>query len=219
MDPIKTNDNSFIIMEGDEPRYDCKITEDVYTKGTNRVKFETVLQEADTPNSNNRIYDKSILQEGIESTCKRCTPGNLLGELDHPFGQDVDIQRQATVMYREASHRIWEHFWENNLLMGKLETLSEGNGKILGGLIRDGVKVGFSLRALGGLKEEGSVKRVTRPFRYITYDSVHLPSNVKAYITKLQEGLSIDQIFAENVDIKSDINQYLRNKYISGITI
>lgn len=211
----------YLILEGSEySQYDVKINEDVYTKSTNRISFDAVLQEADAPNKNNRIYSMALLSEGMQSLDGQVKSNSLLGELDHPFGPTVDISRQATVMYKEASHRINKFYCEGKLIMGKLNTLSEGNGKILSGLIRDKVKIGFSLRALGKLDEKQGVKIVVKPFKMVTYDSVSVPSNTPAYITKLDEGLNISDMLKESIITPKDADmfkEYLHKKFIVNI--
>lgn len=216
-----TEQNMFLLVEGSEySQYDVKINEDVYTKSTNRISFDAVLQEADAPNKNNRVYSMSLLNEGMQSLAGQVSNNSLLGELDHPYGPTVDISRQATVMYKDASHRINKFYTEGKLVMGKLNTLSEGNGKILAGLIRDKVKIGFSLRALGKLDEQKGVKIVVKPFKMVTYDSVSVPSNTPAYITKLDEGLNISDMIKENIITSKDadmIKEYLHKKFVVNI--
>lgn len=211
----------YLMLEGAEySQYDLKINEDVYSASTNRVSFEAILQEADEPNKNLRVYSMSLLKEGIESLDGQVKSSSLLGELDHPFGPTVDVSRQATVMYKEASHRINKFNIDGKLILGDLNTLSEGNGKILGGLIRDKVKIGFSLRALGKLNPQGGLNIVTKPFKMVTYDSVSVPSNTPAYITKLKEGLDLSDMLKENIVSRKDadmIKEYLHKKFIKNI--
>lgn len=219
METHKISEDRYLIIDGyDVGKYDINLLEDTYNsqRGTGRVSFEAILQEAETPNQNKRKYSKNLLQEGLNDVKIQMQRNSFLGEMDHPSGAGISIQRQATVLFKEASHRIVSAEFDNNLLVGKLETLSEGNGKILAGLIRDNVKVGFSLRALGSLKEDGSgYKVVTKPFKMVTYDAVSVPSNTPAYITKINEGLSYDELLGENYDELK--REYLHNKYIINI--
>jgi hypothetical protein len=64
--------------------------------------------------------------------------------------------------------------------------LSTPSGKIVESLIKDGVRVGMSSRALGELKEENGVNRVNN-MRLIAVDCVADPSCPKAFVNGILE--------------------------------
>jgi len=154
-----------------------------YTDG--KVIFEAYLQEADIKNQNRRVYPKNILSDALNRIADKIKRRNFLGELDHPI-TDNQI-RQTTVLYKETSHIIREAGWEGNLLRGVVETTPyTENGKTLGGLVMDKVQVGFSLRGLADVEDNGSHQTVLGPLMMICYDSVSEPSNNKATIQEIK---------------------------------
>lgn len=169
--------------------------EKVKTKNDSII-FEAYLQEADVINQNKRRYRREVLNEGMMRINKKIQRGALLGELDHPF--DKDQVRQATVSYKEVSHIIREWGWDGNMIRGTLETLPESpNGQILNGLIRRKVPVGFSLRALADVEDNGVCQDVLSPMMIITYDCVSEPSHSTATIQEVKSE-SVVQIVKES---------------------
>ena len=200
---------SFIITEG--ALLAPQKVEKEYKSG--KVIFETYLQEAETPNDNHRIYGKEDLSYGISKIADRIKKRQLTGELDHPIS-DNPI-RQTTVLYKESSHVFTRLWWEGNMLKGLCETLPYlPNGKGLSGLVRDRIPVGFSLRGLADVVDNGGgYKKIKGPIIIITYDCVSKPSNNKALISEIkQESV---QILRESVNTicTSDGVCYLPNYF------
>ena len=177
------------------------------------IIFEAYLQEADVINQNKRRYRREVLNDGMMRINNKIRRGALLGELDHPF--DKDQVRQATVSYKEVSHIIREWGWDGNMIKGTLETLPESpNGQILNGLIRRKVPVGFSLRALADVEDNGVCQDVLSPMMIITYDCVSEPSHSTATIQEVKSE-SVVQIVKESNTLISCSNGkcYLPNYF------
>ena len=163
------------------------------------VKFNALLMEADTKNQNRRIYPRDILHEAIEYQVRpKMQERNFGGELDHPLptGSQTDILRQQTLSYKEMSHIITDMWWDGNKVYGTVETTPTPNGQILANLVRFGVKVGFSLRALGEVRPQSDgTNIVTRPFMLVAIDAVQNPSFERAKITEpLNESLLLESV-------------------------
>lgn len=151
-----------------------------------KVIFETYLQEAEERNQNKRVYSKAVLQDGLERIKDKILRRSFLGELDHPI--TTNQIRQTTIEYKEVSHIIREVMWDGNLLKGVLETTPyTENGKILSGLITDNITVGFSLRGLADVQDNGTHQMVMSPLIMIGYDAVSEPSNAKATIQEVRQ--------------------------------
>lgn len=138
------------------------------------ITFEAILQEADAPNRNKRIYGKDVLTVALanptvkEKIANKC----FYGEAGHPLS--TDIKRQAYIDQTNISHIVTSTKWEGNLLKGIVETAQTSIGKDMRGLIRQGSKVSFSMRALGNvIKQEGQYKRVYGPLMIVAYDWVN----------------------------------------------
>lgn len=173
---------------------------------------ETYLQEADTPNQNERVYPQQVIDGGLQKLQPMIEARRFLGELDHPIS-DNPI-RQTTVLYGECSHMLTEYGWENNLLKGVVETLPyTPKGKIMDGLIRDRHPVGFSLRGIADSAPRGQYKYIKAPLIVITYDCVSKPSNHKAVMTEIkQESLQILHENAQAICLENGVC-YLPNYF------
>lgn len=173
-----------------------------------KVIFEAVLQTADEPNQNRRIYPADLLREAVEVQLKpKAKSRQLYGELDHPVrigNTEADMARHSTVLLKEASHLITDIWMDGKIVRGIVETLKTPNGEILANLVRDKCPVGFSLRALGDVEQQGQYLRVKKPFLAITYDAVANPSHASAVVQKvLKENLYAVNLLNENVNTPS----------------
>lgn len=151
----------------------------------NRARFRMVLQDADTPNQNKRIYEKMVLSEAMTSAKPRITSKAFGGELDHPLlsgNEQHDGIRQTTLMLKELSHYIVDYDWKGKQLVGELETATTPNGKILLSLLRDKMGLGVSMRGMAELDRRGGFNYVKAPLYIISYDAVSLPSHKSAVV-------------------------------------
>jgi hypothetical protein len=121
---------------------------------------------------------------------------------------------------------------EGNYVYGKSQVLSTPSGKIVECLIKDGVSVGMSSRALGELVDEGGVNKVTN-MRLIAIDCVADPSCPKAFVNGILESKQYVlktngelQEFYDNFEKsiaklpKHDVNSFLKEqilKFIKGL--
>jgi len=149
------------------------------------VMVEVVLQEAETPNRNGRIYARDALFNALNGPMiqEKLAKKTFYGEAGHPLSDDV--KRQAYIDQSNISHIITKFNFDKNLIRGIVETANTRAGSDMKGLIRQGSQVAFSMRGLGNvIKEEGSYKRVCDPLMIISYDWVVFPSHPNAYMQK-----------------------------------
>ena len=115
---------------------------------------------------------------------------------------------------------------EGNVVRGKSKVLSTPLGEVMKSLIRDGVKMGMSSRALGQLEEKDGVNHVSN-MKLITIDAVADPSAPGAFVNGILESKSFvikqDGRFEEVYDIfenklsslpRKDVDLYLREQII-----
>ena len=177
------------------------------------IIFEAILQEADAPNRNKRIYGKDVLSEALNNPTVKEKIANkcFYGEAGHPLS--TDIKRQAYIDQTNISHIVTSVKWEGNLLKGIVETAQTATGFDMRGLIRQGSKVSFSLRALGNVvKQDGAYMRVYSPLMIVCYDWVTIPSHPKAYMTKtISEGSQSNDVLNESMIIfnMADLAEYV----------
>lgn len=153
-----------------------------------KIVAECFLQTADEKNQNRRVYPRNVLDQGMRAIQQKIDDRRFVGELDHPISDQST--RQTTVEYKNASHLVREWWWEGNRIKGVVETLPyTPSGKIMSGLISDGIPVGFSLRGLADVENMGGFQQVQAPLIVISYDCVSEPSHKGSQVTELrQEG-------------------------------
>jgi len=107
--------------------------------------------------------------------------GRALGELGHPDGPSVNLDR--------VSHKIVSLMPEGKNFIGKAQILETPMGKIAKNLLDEGVKLGVSSRGVGSLVEQGGVKVVADDFMLSTAaDIVADPSAPDAFVQGIMEG-------------------------------
>ena len=150
-----------------------------------KVKVRTILQTADDVNKNKRRYSRKLLEKGVNEILPQVKQRVLVGELDHPLicgNDDVDCARHFLVLYERTSHIITNLYFENNTIIGDVETTTTNCGFNMAGLIMDKVPVGFSLRAVGDHRSINGIDEVCDPFFIITWDCVSNPSHASARV-------------------------------------
>jgi len=148
---------------------------------TKKYFIEGVFLQAEQKNRNGRIYPTYILEREVERyTIDYINKNRSLGELNHPESPSVNPER--------ACHFIKELNKVGNDWMGKSQVTSEGLGKIVRGLIEDGVQLGVSSRGLGTLREENGTKYVNEDYYMSTIDVVSDPSAHDAWVNGIYEG-------------------------------
>tara|TARA_Y100000114_G_scaffold152834_1_gene171793 strand:- start:2508 stop:3116 length:609 start_codon:yes stop_codon:yes gene_type:complete len=134
-----------------------------------------LMQEADKPNGNNRIYEKKTLVREVKNYRKLVEENRALGELDHPDNNIIEL--------KNVSHCVTDIWMEGNKVMGKIKVLQETPmGAILAGLIKEGVKLGISSRGQGSVHESGGRTIVEDDFQLICFDIVSDPSTAGAFM-------------------------------------
>jgi hypothetical protein len=138
------------------------------------VKIDTVLQDADIPNRNRRLYSLPVLSEAVKTPYikERLKTKSLYGEAGHPMSPD--LQRQLYTDQTRISHIITSLEFEKNVLNGIVESALTSVGKDFAGLIRQGSQVAFSMRGVGPITEskQGGITEVKAPLNIYTWDWV-----------------------------------------------
>ena len=148
-----------------------------------KMYIEGTFLQGEIKNRNGRMYPISTLAKEVnrynESFVKK---GRALGELGHPEGPTVNLDR--------VSHKITSLVQEGNNFRGKAQLLSTPMGKIAQNLIGEGVTLGVSSRGVGSLKEDlHGCKVVGEDFMLATAaDIVADPSAPDAFVSGIMEG-------------------------------
>ena len=148
-----------------------------------RLCIEGVFLQGGIKNRNGRMYPVDILEREVNRYNKTFVKeGRALGELGHPEGPTVNLDR--------VSHKITSLVREGNNFRGKATLLSTPMGKIASSLLDEGVKLGVSSRGVGSLKENrDGCKVVGEDFMLATAaDIVADPSAPDAFVSGIMEG-------------------------------
>jgi hypothetical protein len=129
------------------------------------------------------MYRLPIMEREVERyTEQYVNKGRALGELGHPDGPTVNLDR--------VSHKIVSLQREGNNFIGKAQILSTPMGKIAESLLKEGVTLGVSSRGIGSVRpnNEGYTE-VGEDFMLATAaDIVADPSAPDAFVQGIMEG-------------------------------
>jgi hypothetical protein len=151
--------------------------------GKKNMFIEGIFLQGNLKNRNGRMYPMETLRREVQRyTENHVNSGRALGELGHPDGPTVNLDR--------VSHKIVSLKENGTNFIGKAKILSTPMGKIAESLISEGVKLGVSSRGIGSLKQtrEG-VNVVGDDFMLSTAaDIVADPSAPDAFVEGIMEG-------------------------------
>ena len=110
-----------------------------------KMYIEGIFLQGDICNRNGRMYPMETLMKEVNRynenfVCK----GRALGELGHPDGPTVNLDR--------VSHMITSLVREGNNIKGRAKLLETPMGKIAKSLISEGICLGVSSRGVGSLQ-------------------------------------------------------------------
>ena len=114
------------------------------------------IQRANTPNGNQRVYSKDLLEREMKNYEKLVNECRATGELDHPD--------HSVVTLANVSHLVTHVWWKDNDVMGKIKILDTPAGKIAQELVR------------------GKITMVEDDFQLLCFDLVSEPSTTGAFL-------------------------------------
>ena len=151
--------------------------------GKKSMYIEGVFLQGNIKNRNGRMYPMETLRREVgRYNENHVQSGRALGELGHPEGPTVNLDR--------VSHKIVSLKASGSNFVGKAKILGTPMGQIASSLIDEGVKLGVSSRGIGSLKptREG-INVVGDDFMLATAaDIVADPSAPDAFVEGIMEG-------------------------------
>ena len=151
--------------------------------GKKNLFIEGVFLQGEIKNRNGRMYPMQTLAREVGRYNENFVEkGRALGELGHPDGPTVNLDR--------VSHKIVSLREDGNNFIGKAKILSTPMGKIASNLLGEGVKLGVSSRGVGSLnKTNEGYSVVGENFTLATAaDIVADPSAPDAFVDGIMEG-------------------------------
>jgi hypothetical protein len=155
----------------------------VEENGSSKTHFiQGIFLQSDIKNRNGRIYPFDVLDREVQRYNEQyVTKGRALGELGHPDGPTVNLDR--------VSHKIVSLQSEGKNFIGKAKLLDTPMGRIAKNLVDEGVKLGVSSRGIGSLEERRGANYVRNDFMLATAaDIVADPSAPDAFVEGIMEG-------------------------------
>ena len=151
--------------------------------GKKNLFIEGVFLQGEIKNRNGRMYPMQTLAREVGRYNENFVEkGRALGELGHPDGPTVNLDR--------VSHKIVSLKESGNNFVGKAKILSTPMGMIASNLLGEGVKLGVSSRGVGSLnKTNEGYSVVGEDFTLATAaDIVADPSAPDAFVDGIMEG-------------------------------
>ena len=157
--------------------------------------------EADIRNQNGNFYPRPVVEKAMQKYQAKIDSGTAYGELNHPHKPEIDLER--------ISHRIMSMYFEENTVMGKSKLLNTDVGRTVQTLVKEGVNVGVSLRALGTFNTK---REMQDDFTLLAVDIVADPSFSNAMMDIVLENKW--DIINGNVAIERAIHN-MKDNYVS----
>ena len=151
--------------------------------GKKTLYIQGPFLQTEQQNRNGRVYRRNVMEREVKRyTDEHISKGRALGELGHPDGPTINLDR--------VSHKIVSLEQKGNDFIGKAQILSTPMGKIAESLLKEGVCLGVSSRGIGSLRptKEG-YSEVGEDFMLATAaDIVADPSAPDAFVQGIMEG-------------------------------
>ena len=149
--------------------------------GKKNMFIEGIFLQGNLKNRNGRFYPVETLEKEVNRYNEAFVgKGRALGELGHPEGPTVNLDR--------VSHKIVDLHKEGTNFVGKAQLLNTPMGTIAQSLLNDGVTLGVSSRGMGSVEpRSGGGVTVGDDFELIGWDFVSNPSTHGAFMTPMNE--------------------------------
>ena len=114
--------------------------------GKKSMFIEGIFLQGDITNRNRRMYPMDTLRKEVARYDENFVQkGRALGELGHPEGPTVNLDR--------VSHKIVSLKESGSNFVGKAKILDTPMGRIAKSLIGEGVRLGVSSRGMGSIRQ------------------------------------------------------------------
>jgi len=141
-----------------------------------------LLQRADRPNRNKRVYPKKILDNALNEYFQKIKEKRAYGQIDHPTDPDLC----NVISLQSVCQVIKDARWVNDEIRGDIEVLNTPSGNIVKEILLAGYRVGQSSRGLGSVQplregDDEEIVEVQDDFEFLTLaDCVSDPSTHNA---------------------------------------
>ena len=182
---------------------EVELIEEETEDGEKSLYIEGIFLQSEIKNRNGRIYPFEVLNREVERYVEEyIDSGRALGELGHPDGPTVNLDR--------VSHLITSLKAEGNDFIEKAKILTlQPHGQMVENLLKQGVKLGVSSRGMGSLDKREDANYVCDDFMLATAaDIVADPSAPSAFVNGIMEGK--EWVWENGALKESDLDKYQR---------
>lgn len=160
---------------------DVKYIQEDSGNGGKDYYIEGVFLQSEVKNRNGRVYPTPTLVKECRRYIKEYVDkGRALGELNHPTGPTVNLDR--------VSHMVKSLNESGKDMIGRAKVLGTPMGNIVKNLINEGAKLGVSSRGMGSLASRNGYQEVQEDFMLAAIDIVADPSAPNAFVNGIMEG-------------------------------
>ncbi len=160
---------------------DVKYIQEDSGNGGKDYYIEGVFLQSEVKNRNGRVYPTPTLVKECRRYIKEYVDkGRALGELNHPTGPTVNLDR--------VSHMVKSLNESGRDMIGRAKVLGTPMGNIVKNLINEGAKLGVSSRGMGSLAARNGYQEVQEDFMLAAIDIVADPSAPNAFVNGIMEG-------------------------------
>lgn len=197
----------FILKEYNTLRVEPEILKEYASDPSKPISVVGVIQRADAKNQNGRIYPYSILKKEADRYLNEVVkPGHAMGQLDHIDSPVIELEK--------VSHLIEDLWWDGpdkKDLYGKIRLLNTPKGQIAQQIVKEGIPLGISSRAVGSVSQNESTGTdvVGEDLQLICWDLVGTPSTHQAYL-RLHENFDPSKVLPSPIRIKSVLQELLK---------
>lgn len=182
-----------------------EVVDEATGKKSKKFTVEAVVQKADTPNKNGRVYPRTVLEREVERFQGMIDEAHAFGEADHPSGVTSSVARVAAVF-----KKIWIE--DDGTVKAKAVIPETSVGKDVQAIIRAGGRPGWSSRGAGSTspvtKDGVTLDYVQEDYRLKTFDCVvnqSVPGAVTQSFKMEQENgsmkLTLESLKADHPDV------------------
>jgi hypothetical protein len=161
---------------------EIKFITEASESGKKNLFIEGIFMQSEKPNRNGRMYSFDILnREATRYINEFVSKGRAFGELGHPDGPTINLERTALLIKELKADRT--DFY------GKAKILDTPYGNIVKNLIDEGAMLGVSTRGMGTLEENKDGIKVVKDDFYLATaaDIVADPSAPDAFVRGVME--------------------------------
>jgi hypothetical protein len=177
---------------------EIKFITEASESGKKNLFIEGIFMQSERPNRNGRMYSFDILnREATRYINEFVSKGRAFGELGHPDGPTINLERTALLIKELKSDKT--DFY------GKAKILDTPYGNIVKNLIEEGATLGVSTRGMGTLEENKEGIKVVKDDFYLATaaDIVADPSAPDAFVRGVMENK--EWVFVEGRWVGRDI--------------